>query len=271
MADRVHTTLIEGDGPTVAFLHGLFGQGKNFHSIAKDLTPAYRSVLVDLPNHGESAWTDSIDYIQMADAIADQLRTVTDQVTVVGHSMGGKVAMVLALRHPDLVERLVVVDISPVNHSEMSEFAHYLDSLATIDLSAVGSRRDADDDLAQRVDSRTVRGFLLQNLVRTPEGWTWRANLELLRRDLPAIGGFPEDLRKQPYFGPVLWIAGANSSYVRDEYAEAMRTYFPAVHKIVVKDAGHWVHSEQRETFTAILRYFLSRPVHQMDRGSAGR
>lgn len=259
MAERVHTTIIDGEGLTVAFMHGLFGQGKNFQSIAKSLAPDFRSVLVDLPNHGESAWTDTIDYTQMADAIADELRGIADRLAVVGHSLGGKVAMTLALRHPDLVERLVVVDISPVDHSEMSEFAHYLDSLAEIDLSAIGSRRDADDDLAQRVGSRTIRGFLLQNLIRTADGWGWKANLDLLRRDLPTIGGFPQGLEKRPYEGSVLWVAGAKSNYVRDEYADTMRRLFPAVRKVVVKDAGHWVHSEQRDTFTAILRYFLGR------------
>lgn len=259
MGEQVHTTVIDGDGATVAFLHGLYGQGKNFQSIAKSLAPAYRSLLVDLPNHGESAWTDHIDYPQMADAIADELRTAADRVALVGHSMGGKVAMVLALRHPDLIERLVVVDISPIDHSEMSEFAHYLDSLAAIDLSKVSSRRDADEDLAQRVDSRTIRGFLLQNLIRVGDGWGWKANLDLLRRDLPMIGGFPQGLEDSPFPNPVLWVAGANSDYVRDEYDDTMRALFPATQKIVVKDAGHWVHSEQRETFTDILRYFFDR------------
>lgn len=258
MAENVHVTLVEGAGPTVAFLHGLYGQGKNFQSIAKSLSPEYRSALVDLPNHGESAWTDRIDYEQMADAIAERLRGIAERIALVGHSMGGKVAMTLALRHPDLVERLVAVDISPVDHSDMSEFAHYLDSLAAIDLSTIGSRKDADDQLATRVESPTIRGFLLQNLIRTPDGWAWKANLDLLRRDLAAIGGFPQGLDASPYDGPVLWIAGAKSHYVRDEYAETMRALFPAVRKIVVKDAGHWVHSEQREVFTTILRYFLA-------------
>lgn len=252
---QVHTTTVDGDGPTVAFIHGLFGQGRNFQSVANALAPTYRSVLVDLPNHGESAWTDRIDYTEMADAVARTLRPLGAPVSLVGHSMGGKVAMVLALRHPDLISRLVVVDISPVKHAEMSEFAEYLDSLAALDLSRIRSRGAADDALRQQVDSPAIRGFLLQNLTRTADGWAWRANLQLLRRDLAAIGGFPQGLGQ--YDGPVLWVAGARSRYVRAEYADVMRELFPAVRKVVVKEAGHWVHSEQRETFIEILRYFL--------------
>lgn len=261
MDERVHTSVIDGEDHdrTVAFLHGLYGQGRNFQAIAKSLAPTFRSVLVDLPNHGASAWTDTIDYVDMADAVADALRSISPRLTVVGHSMGGKVAMVMALRHPDLVDRLVVVDISPIDHTEMSEFAHYLDSLAAIDLTALTSRRDADAALAERVGNATIRGFLLQNLIRDGDGWRWKANLDLLRRDLAAIGGFPQGLDSRPFPGPVLWLAGANSRYVREEYADAMRSLFPAVQKVVIKDAGHWVHSEQRETFIEVLRHFLDR------------
>lgn len=262
MADesaRVHTTLVDGDGPTVAFLHGLFGQGRNFQAVAKSLAPDYRSVLVDLPNHGESAWSEVVDYVDMADAVAEALRPYADRLTVAGHSMGGKVAMVLALRHPDLVRRLVVIDISPVDSSDMSEFAYYLDSLAEMDLAAIDSRGAADAALSARVPNRTVRGFLLQNLTRTDTGWGWRANLDVLRRELPSIGGFPEGLQSRPFGGPVLWVAGAKSDYVRAEYADTMRALFPSVRRLTVKDAGHWVHSEQREVFTTALRYFLDR------------
>lgn len=257
-APEVATTVIDGDGRTVLFLHGLFGQGRNFTSIAKSLAPQHRSILVDLPNHGASQWTEHVDYVQMADAVAAVVRDQADgRAAVAGHSMGGKVAMVLALRHPDLVERLVVVDISPVDSADSSEFEHLLDSLAALDLQTLESRTQADDELSEPIGSRTVRGFLLQNLTRSGGEWSWKANLDLLRAELDRVGGFPDGLEQHPYDSPVLWVAGAESDYVRDEYAETMRALFPRVRKIVVKDAGHWVHSEQQQVFTEIVRQFL--------------
>ncbi|GAB3299698.1 alpha/beta fold hydrolase [Epidermidibacterium keratini] len=262
MTDRpaVHTTRIDGESRTVVFLHGLFGQGRNFASIAKTLTPKYGVLLVDLPNHGASAWTDSVDYLAMADSVAEAIRAQCgdEQVALVGHSMGGKVAMVVALRHPDLIAELVVVDIAPDASEGASEFAYLLESLAKIDLEAVGRRSDADLALAEMVHSATLRGFLLQNLQRSEGGWGWKANLELLRRELRAVGEFPEGLEQHPYTGPVLWIAGANSDYVQPErHGEQMRALFPRVRRIVIKGAGHWVHSEQPDTFIITLRRFL--------------
>lgn len=262
MTDRpaVHTTRIPGDGRTVVFLHGLFGQGRNFASIAKSLTPRYDVLLVDLPNHGASAWTQTVDYVAMADSVADAIREESggEPVALVGHSMGGKVAMVVALRHPDLVAELVVVDIAPDASEGASEFAYLLESLAKIDLTAVGRRSDADAALAEMVHSATLRGFLLQNLQRVDGRWSWKANLDLLRRELPAVGEFPAGLEKSPYPGPVLWMAGADSEYIKPErHADQMRALFPRVRRIVIKGAGHWVHAEQPETFLAALRRFL--------------
>lgn len=254
----VVTSRIDGDDPPVVFLHGLFGQGKNFASIAKALAPQRGSILVDLPNHGDSAWTSSVDYQQMADAVADVIREQAGgRAAVVGHSMGGKVAMVVALEHPELVERLCVVDISPVATSGMSEFAGLLDALVSLDLAAIDSRRAADEALAPKITHPGVRGFLLQNLRHRDGRWVWRANLDLLRRDLPRIGRFPGELDAASYDGPVLWVAGADSPYIKEEHAERMRSLFPRVRKVTVKDAGHWVHSEQQAIFIEILSRFV--------------
>lgn len=256
----LHTTSIDGDGETVAFLHGLFGRGKNFTRIARDLAPDYRSLLVDLPNHGESAWTEAVDYRQMADSVAEALRdddSAQGPVTVVGHSLGGKVAMVLALRHPDLVSRLVVVDIAPTQAGGgEGEFAHLLDSLAAVDLSTIQRRSDADDALKEPIPWDTTRGFLLQNLRSGPDGYEWEPNLELLRSSLDTIGGFP-DSGSAVYEGPVLWVAGGRSDYVKDEYAPRMRELFPRTHRVTIREAGHWVHSQAPEKFIAVLRGFL--------------
>lgn len=257
----LHTTPVGDDGEPVVFLHGLFGRGKNFTRIAKDLQPDFRSLLVDLPNHGASEWTDRVDYEQMADSVAETLRNDVASggpVAVVGHSLGGKVAMVLALRHPELVSRLVVVDIAPVRAGGgEGEFAHLLDSLAAVDLTTVERRSDADEALQEAIPQDTTRSFLLQNLRRGEDGLSWEPNLELLRTSLDAIGGFP-DTADAVYEGPVLWVAGGRSDYVRDEHAPVMRGLFPRTHLVTIREAGHWVHSQEPETFVEVLRQFLA-------------
>lgn len=264
-ADRtsdVHTRTVGTGGDeagTVVFLHGLLGQGRNFTTVAKALQPELTSVLVDLPDHGRSAWTECFDYAAVADRVAAQLRAgaaASGPVHLVGHSLGGKVAMVLALRHLDLVRRLVVVDISPVASTEAGQFAPLLEALAGLDLPSLPSRASADEQLRVAVPDLTVRGFLLQNLHRDHGAWAWRANLRLLRESLETIAGFP-DLGDRTYDGPVLWVAGQHSAYVQDEHAAPMRALFPRTVAVTVKDAGHWVHSEQPAAFSAVLRRFL--------------
>lgn len=254
----IHATEVGESGPRVVFLHGLFGQGRNFTQIARALTPDLRSVLVDLPNHGRSGWTSSADYVVVADLVAAWLRErygAEGPSHVVGHSMGGKVAMVLALRHPELVDRLVVADISPGESEGASEFEHLLGSLARIDLTGLQRRGDADEQLATMVDDERVRGFLLQNLRSGSGGFVWQANLDLLRAQLPVIGGFPETTATFDH--PVLWIAGERSAYVRPEDGVRMRQLFPRTRLVTLKGAGHWVHSEKPEAFVSALRVFL--------------
>jgi pimeloyl-ACP methyl ester carboxylesterase len=254
------------------FVHGLFGQGKNWTSIAKGLADAHRVTLVDLPNHGHSPWTDRVHYLDMVEMLATELEQLGDPVTLVGHSMGGKVAMQLALRRPELLRALVVVDIAPVEYplqggrtddpdEEASPFAAYIAAMRALDLDQLKTRDDADAALKAAVPSRMVRSFLLQSLVRegpgTDGGWRWRLNLELLERDLDELRGFPAPSPGATFDGPVLWMAGANSTYVLDEDRPHMDALFPATRLVRIKNAGHWVHSEQPEVFLTTLRLFL--------------
>jgi len=243
----------------VAFCHGLFGQGKNWTTVAKALAEDHRVLLVDMPNHGRSDWQDRFDYADVADEVAG-LFSADDPVALVGHSMGGKAAMVLALRHPELVERLCVVDISPVDYHGLSEFRGYIDAMQGLDLGALSRRSDADEALAAAVPNPTVRSFLLQNLRRDGDSWAWQPNLAVLGRDLAVLGGWPEDelAGTAPYDGRVLWVAGQTSPYVREEYAAAMDRWFPQSRRVTVKNAGHWVHSEQPAVFLEVLRRFLA-------------
>src|SRR5919107_981946 len=257
--ERLATRTLGDAGPRVAFVHGLFGQGR-------------RVTLVDLPNHGHSPWTETSDYLDMARMVAAECELFGEPVTLVGHSMGGKVAMTLALRRPELLRALVVVDVAPVEypltggrtddpHEEASPFAAYIAAMRAVDLGALRTREDADRALREAVPSTMVRSFLLQSLVRdgvgAGGGWRWRLNLETLARDLGELRGFPEPEPGARYDGPVLWIAGANSTYVLDEDRPRMDALFPATRLVRIKNAGHWVHSEQPEVFLETVRRFL--------------
>lgn len=243
----------------MVFCHGLFGQGKNWTQVAKRLAERHRVLLPDLPNHGRSVWTDNWDYLGAADRLARVLRTLDGPVALVGHSMGGKTAMVLALRHPELVERLVVVDVSPVDYGTGAEFSAYLDAMISVHLPKYSQRAEIAEALRQAVPDDTVRAFLMQNLHYEPTGWVWRPHLAALRRSLPAITGWPQLQLSglPPYPGRTLWVAGAKSEYITDQYAPEMNRYFPHTRRVTIKNAGHWVHADAPEVFTGVLEQFL--------------
>ncbi|MEJ5946341.1 alpha/beta fold hydrolase [Pseudokineococcus basanitobsidens] len=265
------------EGPRVVFVHGLFGQGKNWATVARRLAEHPRRVtMLDLPDHGRSPRSEQVDYLAMADVLASELEALGEPVVLVGHSMGGKVAMQLALRRPELLRALVVVDIAPVEYpttgghtddpgEEPTPFADYVRAMRALDLDALTSREDADAALAPAVPSTMVRGFLLQSLLREPgQGsggprWRWALNLPVLADGLETLRGFPDPPPGATYDGPVLWVAGATSTYVLDEDRPAMDTLFPRTQLLTVKDAGHWVHAEQPDVFTAALERFCAR------------
>ena len=271
--ERLHARTVGETGPRVVFVHGLFGQGKNWTTVAKGLADRHRVTLLDLPNHGHSPWTDRVDYLDMAGLVAAELEAYGEPVTLVGHSMGGKVAMQLALRRPELLRALVVVDIAPVEYpvsggrtddpdEEASPFAAFIAAMQAVDLDSLRTREEADAALREAVPSRMVRSFLLQSLVRDgvgPDGgWRWRLNLDLLGRDLEELRGFPEPPPGAAYDGPVLWVAGANSHYVLPRDRARMDELFPRTRLVKIRDAGHWVHSEQPGVFLETLRRFLA-------------
>lgn len=280
----LHTTQVGDAGSWVVFCHGLFGQGKNWTGVARALATAsgagagHRSLLVDLPQHGRSSWTDEVSYPEMADRLADTLADLVEgPIALVGHSMGAKVAMLLALRRPELVERLCVVDMSPVEYGGAVEggFTPYVRAMRGVDLARLERRSDADAQLADEVADPVVRGFLLQNLRRVDDrdpdagagagAWRWQMNLAALGDHLDVLGGWPGSAVADlpAYDGAVLWVAGQRSDYVRPEYHDAMAALFPRVHRVTVKGAGHWVHSERPEVFVEVLRRFLDAAAPQ--------
>ena len=234
--------------PQVLIVHGLFGSARNWGAIAKRLSVDRQVIAVDMRNHGESAWQDTNTYLDMAQDLAS---VSSGPMDVVGHSMGGKAAMVLALQAPELVRRLVVADIAPVAyaHTQMP----MIDAMRSVNLSLVETRRDADAQLANSVDDAGVRAFLLQSL--DVKARRWRLNLDVLAADMDAILGFP-DVRGA-YDAPTLFLSGGDSDYVLDEHRANIREKFPKARFARIPGVGHWLHAEKPRAFEDTVRLFL--------------
>jgi len=246
-------------GTPLVLLHGLLGSLVNWQRIARSLGERYRVVVPDLRNHGRSPHDPDVSYPALA---ADVLELMDDQdmeqAVLVGHSMGGKTAMSLALEHPGRVERLVVVDIAPVTYG--GRLAQLLDALLALPLDKLENRRHADELLARRVTDKAVRDHMLQNLQRTDEGWRWRNNLRALRDDLDVISSFPVYPQGKAYQGETLFMCGGKSSYIEPEHLPAIHSLFHHAVVIDVPEAGHWIYAEQPEAFLKVLREFLLSP-----------
>lgn len=248
----------EAGGVPLVVAHGLFGSGRNWGAISRRLAegPGGRRVIaVDMRNHGDSPKDPRHDYEAMADDLAALIAEAAPQgrADVLGHSMGGKAAMVLALRHPDRVRRLVVADIAPVRyeHSQMP----YVVAMQGIDLSTVRRRADADAALADAVESPSLRAFLLQNLAFSGGTGTWKLNLDALAEQMPKIMAFPEG--GSPFAGPTLFLTGALSDYVRPGHHDRIRALFPAARFEALAGADHWLHADAPEAFAAAVSAFL--------------
>lgn len=244
-----------GAGEPLVILHGLFGSKRNWSSIAKRLGARHRVLAVDLRNHGESPWDDLHDYPALAADVADFIvRDIGRPVAVLGHSMGGKAAMMLALTRPELVERLIVVDIAPARSS--TSLASALHALQAVPLAAYGRRTEVEAALAESIPDPAVRGFLVLNLAAGPRGLEWTVNLDAIELHFDAIVGFPDVPPGQRYEGPTLFIAGGKSDYVRPEHEAEIRRLFPAAMIEVIDEAGHWVHADAPGRFVDLVSRF---------------
>ncbi|WP_375170607.1 alpha/beta fold hydrolase [Marinobacter sp.] len=254
---------ITGEGAPLILLHGLFGSLENLGGIARRLQDDWQIHALDQRNHGSSPHTETMDYPTMAsDVIAYMDRQGIDKACILGHSMGGKVAMQVALQAPARVERVIVADIAPVSYKPRHDAI--LEGLKSIDLNAVASRQDADQRLAEQVDALATRQFLLKNLERVPrdeqsEGgplFRWRLNLPVIDACYGNLSQAPEG--DGPYQGPVLFLKGADSAYIQEKHREAIQQLFPAAELRVIQDTGHWLHAEKPDTFAALCRRFLA-------------
>lgn len=248
-----------GAGPPVLILHGLYGSGTNWTAVARSLAAQYRVFTLDLRNHGHSPWDDAMDYGAMAEDVRQFLAAQgLGRAALIGHSMGGKAAMVLALTAPQVVSRLVVVDIAPV--ARQTTLGAYAEAMRALDLRGVSRRGAVDALLSPAVPETAVRLFLLQNLTPGPDGLRWRLNLDAILRGMGEIAGFPDLPAEAVYRGPVLVVRGERSDYVRESDLEAFRRRFPAFTLVTVSGAGHWVHAERTEPFLAAVERFLAAP-----------
>lgn len=245
-----------GDGPDVVVLHGLFGAGRNWLTVARRMSERYRFHLVDLRNHGRSPHHPSMTYSDMTDDVvrlADRLGL--DGYTLVGHSMGGKAAMTLALNTHEKLERLVCVDIAPVSYPD--RFVEMIAAMRALDLDGIRRRNDADSALESAIPERTVRQFILQNLTFSNGQASWRANLAALADQMPYILG-PLPVASDARSDIDTWfIRGEHSDRIRPEHHALIKRLFPDHRIETVGGGGHWPHAEAPGAFLDLFEIAL--------------
>lgn len=247
-----------GRGRPLIILHGLFGSGANWKSVARRLGAAYRVILPDLRNHGASPHAESMGYEEMgADVLGLLDKKGLPRAFLLGHSLGGKVAMTLALFHPERVAAMVAVDVAPVYYQH--RFDWLIETLRALPLRTLTDRAEADHLLSHSIGDARLRQFLLQNLVHRDQGFGWRIHLEAIHATMEDLLGFPDLTAGAPFLGPSLFIAGERSDYIRPEYTAAIRERFPRAEMVTIPGTGHWVHVENPQAFLAALAPFLKR------------
>ena len=245
---------IEGQGPNIIILHGLFGSSDNWLPQARMMGGQFHVFLPDLRNHGQSPHTDEFNYKLMAEDVNEfiQQHQISDPV-LIGHSMGGKAVMTLATHYPEIPSSLIVVDIAPKRYTPQHD--RILEGLLSIPVAQLKSRAEADEALAEYVSESAVRQFLLKNLQRNPEGgFGWKMNLEAISRHISSVGDAVE--KDKPFHGPVLFVRGARSNYVTDNDIEGIKTLFPMA-RLLTMDTGHWVQSEKPAELVDVVTAFL--------------
>lgn len=253
------TTLGEANGqPPVLMTHGLYGQGRNLGVIARHLATTRQVILIDQRNHGDSPHADDHSYAALADDLAGVARAAGAPVDVVGHSMGGKTAMAMALAHPELVRRLVVLDIAPIAYGH--DQTALIDAMEGLDLTGLTARSEADRRLSATVEDAGIRAFLLQSLDLRADPPRWRLNLPVLRRAMPDLVGWPGH-EGQSWPGPALLLAGAEGDYVTPAGEAAARAAFPAIAIRHVEGTGHWLHADKPAEVGGLIAAFLNAPA----------
>lgn len=245
---------IHGEGEVLIIIHGLFGMSDNWQSLGRKWSKSYQVHLLDMRNHGRSPHSDDFSYELMADDLLEYLDDhAIEKANILGHSMGGKVAMLFAVLNPERTERLIVADIAPKPYKPHHQ--EIIAALEGLDLSQIEKRSDA----AERFDSSLapgVRQFLLKNLHWAEKNrMAWRFNLPVIAREIQKVG---EGLAPNAYYdGPTLFLRGGNSWYIKDDDIDLILEHYPQATLITIDNAGHWLHAEQPKDFFESVNDFL--------------
>lgn len=255
LATHHHPAATPTDALPLVIAHGLYGSGRNWGVIARRLADIRDVVAVDMRNHGASPWTATHSYPELAADLAAVIEGLGGRADLLGHSMGGKAAMQLALTRPEMVRRLVVADIAPVAYDH--DQTRHIEAMRRLDLTGLTSRAEADRRLAEVVEDAGLRAFFLQSLDLKAEGGPrWRLNFDVLEAEMASVVGWPGT--PGPFTGPALFLTGAESHYVRPEHREVIRALFPKARFAKLVGAGHWLHAEKPREFEEAVRVLLS-------------
>ena len=238
--------------PPIMIIHGLYGSGRNWGVIAKRLSNKFYVIAVDLRNHGDSPWFDSHNYHDMAEDLVEVITSLKIRPNIIGHSMGGKAAMVLALKNPNLVERLLIADIAPVTYKH--DQSKFIEAMQKIDLSKVERRSDAIMALSNFIEDKSLQSFFTQSLDLKTK--SWKLNLDILSSEMHEILSFPKIDGK--FSGHTLFFRGEKSEYIRAEHREIINSLFIKARFATLKDAGHWLHAEKPREFENAARLFFT-------------
>ena len=244
-----------GQGDPLVFLHGLFGSLDNWQTIGKEMANTHTTILVDQPNHGRSPHVDKMDYRFLAEAVQDFLSSEwVHQTSILGHSMGGKTAMQLALSYPDLVDKLIVVDIAPRAYPPRHD--EILEALCALSPEEIESRTEADEKLKKKISDEAVRQFLLKNLKRKKEGgFEWKMNLPVIEDNYEKLTASIQ--ADAPFEGKTLFVGGGRSDYIIEDDKSRIRELFPNSEIKTIAEAGHWIHAETPDKLLSVIRDFL--------------
>jgi len=247
----------EPNKPALLILHGFFASSRNWRQVAKRLAERYHVYVLDMRNHGHSPHKAVMDYPAMSADITQFLRThQLSNAHILGHSMGGKVAMWLALTEPETINKLIVVDISPVSYQH--SFDDIIGALKSLPLEVISNRKQADDFLATAIPELSFRQFLLQNLILKSGQYAWRIDLDIFLKTADHIIAFPDTQIIEPYLGKALFLAGGQSSYVQPASVYAL---FPYADISIIEGTGHWIHAEKPAIFCEQVLAFLSADI----------
>lgn len=241
------------DLPPLLIVHGLYGSARNWGVIAKRLSDERQVIAVDQRNHGFSPWRNTHSYPELADDLAEVIDAHGGQMDVIGHSMGGKAAMTLALKHPDKVRRMLVADIAPVayTHSQIQ----FIKAMRSVDLDQLERRSQAEAQLSEAGVDPALQSFFTQSLDIPNK--RWRLNLDALEDQMPLVLSFPEEITSS-WEGAALFLSGATSDYVQREHRPRIKSLFPQAKFAKIPGAGHWLHAEKPREFEAASRAFLN-------------